>query len=251
MKMKKIIAAIAAAAVSVSAMAVTAFAAQDASGLADGTAYLNLNKADWSEYTAEWTNAEITGDGSYTVSMTAADPVDFGQFNALEVVNGESKFGRTYVITIDSIKVNGTELTIGNSYTCSADGAGVTTRVNIYNEWNSPNTDADDNGVVDCRAADGDVMSKTAQVVTMDDLAGVTSLEVSFTVSGTGAGAADTAAADDTASDDAAAADDTAAEPAADTAATTPASTGNTASVVMLAVMAVAGTAAVASRKRK
>lgn len=110
-------------------------AAQDTSALADGTAYLNINNADWSEFDAEWTNAEITGDGTYTVGMVAKEGQSLVQFNALEVVNGESVLGTGCVLTVDSIKINGEEVELqGKSYTCSADGAGVTTRVNIYNE---------------------------------------------------------------------------------------------------------------------
>lgn len=54
MNIKKIVAAIAAAAVAVSTMAVSAFAAQSTDSLADGTAYLNINLSDWSEFDATW-----------------------------------------------------------------------------------------------------------------------------------------------------------------------------------------------------
>ena len=245
MKIKKILAAVAATAVAVSTMAVSAFAAQDTSGLADGTAYLNLNKADWSEYEAEWTNAEITGDGTYTVSVKMAEPTDLGQFNALEILNGETKFGTTYIVTVDSIKLNGVEVKTAEGFTCSADGAGVTTRVNIYNEWNSPDDSATNpNGDLDQRVADGDVMSKSARMVgSMDDLAGTETLEVTFTVSGIGAAAAP--------ADETVETTDTAEAPAADSAPTTSATTGNVPAAVMVSVMAVAGAAAVASKKRK
>lgn len=244
MKIKKILAAAAAAAVAVSTMAVSAFAAQDTSGLADGTAYLNLNKADWTEYEAEWTNAEITGDGTYTVSMKASEPIDFGQFNALEILNGETKFGTTYVVTVDSIKQNGVEIKTEEGFTCSADGSGVTTRVNLYNEWNSPDdTATNPNGDIDQRCADGDVMSKSARLVgTMDALAGTETLEVTFTVSGIGGAAAAEEAAPAETADEA---------PAADTAPTTTAATGNAAVASIAAVMAVAGAAAIAAKKRK
>lgn len=247
MKIKKILAAVAATAVAVSTMAVSAFAAQDTSGLADGTAYLNLNTADWAAFDAEWTNAEVTGDGTYTVSMKAASPVDLGQFNALEIMNGETKFGTTYVVTVDSIKINGVEVKTAEGFTCSADGAGVTTRVNIYNEWNSPDDSATNpNGDLDQRAADGDIMSKSARMVaSMDDMAGTETMEVTFTVSGIGGAAAP---AEETT--DAADTTDAAEAPAADTAPTTTAATGNVPVAVMVSVMAVAGTAVVATKKR-
>lgn len=238
MKIKKIVAAIAAAAVAVSTMAVSAFAAQSTDSLADGTAYLNINLSDWSEFDATWENAEITGDGTYTVSMTGADGINIGQFNALEIKNGETVFNRTYTVTVDSIKINGVEQKIGEGYTCSADGVGLTTRVNLYNEWNTPSEDVSDDGAVDCRAADGDVMSKTARMIDASCLETATNdIEVTFTVAGTGAAAtADTA-------------ETTEAAPA--TTETTSTATGNASAAMIAAVMAAAGVAAIAAKKRK
>ena len=169
--------------------AVPVLAAQDSSSLPDGTAYLNINNSEWSEFDAEWVNAEITGDGSYTVSMTAAEAQDLSQFNALEVVNGESVLGTGAVITVDSIELNGEKIELqGSSYTCSADGSGVTTRVNLYNEWNAPDATATagDDKHADCRVAEGNVADATACLWTADQLTGVTSIVVNFTVSGFG-----------------------------------------------------------------
>ncbi len=169
--------------------AVLVLAAQDSSSLPDGTAYLNINNSEWSEFDAEWVNAEITGDGSYTVSMTAAEAQDLAQFNALEVVNGEEVLGTGAVITVDSIELNGEEIELqGPSYTCSADGSGVTTRVNLYNEWNAPDATATagDDKHADCRVAEGNVADATACLWTADQLTGVTSIVVNFTVSGFG-----------------------------------------------------------------
>ena len=240
MKIKKIVAAIAAAAVAVSTMAVSAFAAQNTDSLADGTAYLNINLSDWSEFDATWENAEITGDGTYTVSMTGADGINIGQFNALEIKNGETVFNRTYTVTVDSIKINGVEQKIGEGYTCSADGVGLTTRVNLYNEWNTPSEDVSDDGAVDCRAADGDVMSKTARMIDASCLETATNdIEVTFTVAGTGAAAtADTAETTDAAE-------------TTETTETTSTATGNASAAAIAAVMAAAGVAAIAAKKRK
>ena len=240
MKIKKIVAAIAAAAFAVSTMAVSAFAAQNTDSLADGTAYLNINLSDWSEFDATWENAEITGDGTYTVSMTGADGINIGQFNALEIKNGETVFNRTYTVTVDSIKINGVEQKIGEGYTCSADGVGLTTRVNLYNEWNTPSEDVSDDGAVDCRAADGDVMSKTARMIDASCLETATNdIEVTFTVAGTGAAAEATA---DTAETT---------EAPAETTETTSTATGNASAAAIAAVMAAAGVAAIAAKKRK
>ncbi|MDE5819491.1 MAG: hypothetical protein K2I07_09260 [Lachnospiraceae bacterium] len=191
-RLKKLLAAVFACSLVLSAMPVNA--AQDTSGLADGTAYLNINNADWDEFEAEWTNAEITGDGSYTVSMNAAEPQSLAQFNALEVVNGESVLGTGCVLTVDSIKINGEEIEMqGPSYTCSADGGGVTTRVNIYNEWNAPDetATAGDDKHVDHRIAEGNLMDATACLFSSDYLTDFQSIEVNFTVSGYGTQAAE------------------------------------------------------------
>lgn len=179
--------------------AVPVLAAQDASALPDGTAYLNINNSDWQPFDAEWVNAEITGDGSYTVSMTAAEAVDLGAFNALEVVNGEEVLGTGAVITVDSIELNGEEIELqGSSYTCSADGLGVTTRVNLYNEWNTPDATATagDDKHADCRVAEGNVADATACLWTAEQLTGVTSIVVNFTVSGFGTAGGPAEAAD-------------------------------------------------------
>ena len=191
-RLKKLLAAVFACSLVFSAMPVNA--AQDASGLADGTAYLNINNADWGEFEAEWTNAEITGDGSYTVSMNAAEPQSLAQFNALEVVNGESVLGTGCVLTVDSITINGEEVELqGPSYTCSADGGGVTTRVNIYNEWNAPDetATAGDDSHLDNRVAEGNLMDATACLFSSDYLTDFQSIEVNFTVSGYGTQAAE------------------------------------------------------------
>ena len=197
-KFKKVLASILAGTLVLS-NAVPVLAAQDSSSLPDGTAYLNINNSEWSEFNAEWVNAEITGDGSYTVSMTAAEAQDLSQFNALEVVNGESVLGTGAVITVDSIELNGEKIELqGSSYTCSADGSGVTTRVNLYNEWNAPDATATagDDKHADCRVAEGNVADATACLWTADQLTGVTSIVVNFTVSGFGTAGGPAEAAD-------------------------------------------------------
>lgn len=197
-KFKKVLASILAGTLVLS-NAVPVLAAQDASALPDGTAYLNINNSDWQPFDAEWVNAEITGDGSYTVSMTAAEAQNLAQFNALEVVNGEEALGTGAVITVDSIELNGEEIELqGPSYTCSADGSGVTTRVNLYNEWNTPDATATagDDKHADCRVAEGNVADATACLWTADQLTGVTSIVVNFTVSGFGTAGGPAEAAD-------------------------------------------------------
>lgn len=197
-KFKKVLASILAGTLVLS-NAVPVLAAQDASSLSDGTAYLNINNSDWQPFDAEWVNAEITGDGSYTVSMTAAEAQNLAQFNALEVVNGEEVLGTGAVLTVNSIELNGEKIELqGSSYTCSADGLGVTTRVNLYNEWNTPDATATagDDKHADCRVAEGNVADATACLWTADQLTGVTSIVVNFTVSGFGTAGGPAEAAD-------------------------------------------------------
>ncbi len=173
----------------------SALAAVDVDALEDGTAYLSINNVDWADYDAEYTNALITGDGQYTVSMEADEPQDLVQFNALQVKNGESVLGNGCILTVDEIKINGEVIELqGDSYTCSVDGAGVDTRVNLYNEWNTP-VDADGKVGDDFRSL-SDPADTTAMLWSSDLQTGVQSVEVTFTVSDYGVFV-------DTASDDA------------------------------------------------
>lgn len=203
MKLRKIFAGIMAAAVAVSAMAVTA-SAVDAQGT-DGEALIAFAGGDWTaQYWAdggEWASVEttaiITGDGTYTVSVDAkstgideetgdeyvAEGTSDLAFAALQVVNGETLFPGM-VITIDSVEFDGSAVTLaGTPYTSSDDG--VTTRVNLFNEWVSVLPD-------DARTVDGLAADATAQPV--DRAVGAwETMTVTFTVSGTGAAAAEDA----------------------------------------------------------
>ena len=185
MKLRRLFAALAAGALAVSAMAISAFA------YADGEAYLSINNGDWTDYEKTEQTVTVDKDGTYTVSMTAAEEVlNLAPFQALQIENGETFNNNTYVVTIDKIVIDGTEVALaGPCYTCSADGAGKTTRVNIYNEWNNPDWKVDENGFCDCRIAnEADKDTATARLIPADYIgnadAGLTSIEVTFTVSG-------------------------------------------------------------------
>ncbi len=182
---KKVVTALATAAMAVTLVPVNALAGPDTADYADGTAYLNINNSDWAEFEREDVDANVTSDGTYTVSMVAEEEQNLAQFNALEIVNGESVIGNGAIVTIDEIKLNGEAIELqGPSYTCSADGGGIITRVNLYNEWNSP---VDDNGVPgDDVRAEVDPATTTACLWTAEQLEGVSSVEVTFTVSGFG-----------------------------------------------------------------
>ena len=120
-------------------------------------------------------NAQITGEGTYTVSLDFSDcgMAKGVSFSALGISNGEQLFpGYTY--TIDEILINGEayEMT-GKGYTCSDDGK--CTRVNLYNGW--VNTVPDD-----ARTADGDMTDCSPQILQLTDGKRVKTISVTFTV---------------------------------------------------------------------
>lgn len=180
-KFKKVIAASLVGLMTASLIPVSAYAAQSTDDIASGTAYLNVNNEEWSDFDAEWTNAVIDGDGDYTVSMVASEPQDLALFSAVEIKDGELLFGNGYTVTVTSIRINGEEAKSGEGYTGSVDAMGISTRVNLYNEWADPPTVPDDT-----RCADGDLASKTNKMFDVSCLKGVKSMQVDFTVSGLG-----------------------------------------------------------------
>ncbi len=246
MKIKKIIAAAAAAVVAVSTMAVSAFAdtyhaylnvqtnpgwiyrdAWDSAQYGRDVAGWDYNKlaanGEAADIAGTFTDVEITADGTYKVSLTGAD------------LSGEEKFSQLYVTTdipMGSATVTNVKVTIDGQEKYSFDEA--------YQ------ADADKKSYVDFHVIN----------IWNDDLGGDEglfgymmpndSVEIEFTVSGLGSGAAASNEADT-------------AEPAETTetttetteTATTSPKTGNVPAAVMVSVMAVAGAAAVASKKRK
>ena len=213
MKLKKIIAAVAAAAVAVSTMAVNAFAA-------DYTAKLGFADTAWAAQDWE-SSVQVTGDGTYSIESTAvAGAVDFGVF----VIDIEGMFADNPEATavLDSVEIDGAAIDFDAAKIVYGDiEEKGNYRIEIYNQYG---TSKDDPGV-----------NQATPIAS--------SVKVTFTVSGLGGAAADATA-------DAPAADTTAEAPAAD-ATTTSTGTGNTTAAVILSVMAVAGAAAVAARKRK
>lgn len=213
MKLKKIIAAVAAAAVAVSTMAVNAFAA-------DYTAKLGFADTAWAAQDWE-SSVQVTGDGTYSIESTAvAGAVDFGVF----VIDIEGMFAENPEATavLDSVEIDGAAIDFDAAKIVYGDiEEKGNYRIEIYNQYG---TSKDDPGV-----------NQATPIAS--------SVKVTFTVSGLGGAAADATA-------DAPAADTTTEAPASD-ATTTSTGTGNTTAAVILSVMAVAGAAAVASRKRK
>lgn len=189
---------------------------EDAVAAESGDAYLAIVDDQW--WIQYWGKNEdmltydagvvpITGNGDYTVSVTA-DTNGFRfdttgdvndqytpsglSFMSVMIKDGETKFPGA-VITVNSVKIDGKELTLsGKPYTSSDDG--IETRANLYNEWVEP-----DKLPEDARCADGplytgegdnltpaaNIGDYTPQAVNKDDFNnGWTTVEVNFTVSG-------------------------------------------------------------------
>lgn len=175
--------------------------------------------------------ADIQGDGTYTVSVNA-DTNGF-RYDTTGDVNGEyTPEGLSFlsvmipdgetmypgaVITVDSIKVDGNEIALSaKNYTSSDDGK--ETRTNLYNSWvNAPSEDArtPDGALYD---EDGNALDAcadySAQIVDPADFSQWTTVEVTFTITGTGAEGGAPAEDADAAGDAPDAAEDAAAEEA-------------------------------------
>lgn len=179
----------------------------------------------------DFTDAEITGDGTYTVSLTG--DFDFGSDETLNLlfVSTDIPLDAGVSITDVHIKIDGNDKYTFDEAFLSPDETTYLQPMAI-NIWNS-----------DLGGADG-LFGYTMPT---------SSVEVEFTVSGMG-GAAEAAPEEDTAAEETAA-EDTAAEESTDAPAsddtTTAAATGNASAAVIAAVAAAAGAAAVLSRKRK
>ncbi|WP_303825062.1 hypothetical protein [Ruminococcus flavefaciens] len=149
--------------------------------------------------------AHISGNGDYTVSVTA-DTNGFrydttgdinGEFAvkglgfAAVIIDDAEEAMPNAVITIKNIKVDGKDIElVKKSYTNTESGS---VRANIFNEWVS-----DDSIPADAKSAEGALFNNndtnspseindggfSAQIVSRDDFAQWKNVEVSFTVSG-------------------------------------------------------------------
>ncbi|MCI7350107.1 MAG: hypothetical protein MSH60_05050 [Ruminococcus sp.] len=196
----------------------------------DGTNYFD-HLTGWDGPTATnnggtFTDAEITGDGTYSVSLTG--DFNFGSDEALNLLFVSTDIPLDAGITISDVKVKidgSTKYTFDEAY-LSPDAAEYLEPMAI-NIWND-----------DLGKADG-LFGYTMPT---------SSVEVEFTVSGMAAAPAEETT--EAAPEETAAPAETEAAPA-DTTETTAPATGNASAAAIVAVMAVAGTAAVISKKRK
>lgn len=241
MNFKKIIASVAAAAVAVSTLAVSAFAA---------TVTLN------SEYTGGWSQSAlipksefeaIGGDVKVVLEVERHDPlVGDGNYLLKPMNAAENWDAITDQLTSDTaIRKSDGFIVVGKDVTSVEFVVPEATWQSFHGYINDGVEDETSSGL---SFQVNDVIIKSAEL-------SAGSAEGEFTVVDEETSAdimkngvpADTAA--DTTAD--AAADTTEDAPAADTAATTATATGNTSAAVIVSVMAVAGAAAIAAKKRK
>ena len=126
----------------------------------DGTEYAGVTAS----------NVTVDGAGTYTVGLTFDTPAAGVAFAAVGIKTGEKTFPG-YFIDVKEIKVNGEAIEIGKAYTSSDDQ--VETRANIMNEWVSELPK-------DARRADANLEGAAPIIVNKDDLAEVTTIEITF-----------------------------------------------------------------------
>jgi hypothetical protein len=117
-------------------------------------------------------NAEIKDFGDYTVGLEFAEEAQGLSFAALGIVNGEKTYPGAY-LKINAIRVNGEDVAFTKGYTSSDDG--ITTRMNIYNEWVSELP-------ADARSFEGTTEGAAPIIVDKEAFAAVKSVEVDFSV---------------------------------------------------------------------
>lgn len=116
-------------------------------------------------------NVEVTGEGTYTVSLDLSDLSANGfAFSALGISNGE-KFFPGYIVDIKEILINGEAyVPEGDDYTSSDDGK--CTRVNLYNQWVSSVPE-------EARIVGGDLSNATPKLIDVGNK-NIETLEITF-----------------------------------------------------------------------
>jgi hypothetical protein len=119
-------------------------------------------------------NATVTGPGTYSVGLdftqTADGKASGLAFAALGINTGERSFPG-YLINIKEIKVNGNPISFSKGYTSTDEG--VTTRMNIFNEWVSGMPK-------DARSWDGEVDDANWIIIDKAAFDSVETVEVTF-----------------------------------------------------------------------
>lgn len=122
------------------------------------------------------TMAKVKGNGDYTVGLdftgTADGKASGVAFTAIGLKTGEFTYPNA-TIELKSIKINGEEVAFTKGYTSSDDG--ITTRMNLYNEWVAELP-------ADARSFDQDLTDAKAVIVDKEAFAEVEKIEVTFTL---------------------------------------------------------------------
>lgn len=176
--------------------------------VAENTAYFAFADESWgNQYWGEGsdgntagvvaTDAKITGPGQYTVSVdftgTESGKATGLAFTAIMIENGEVNFPG-HLIQLDSIVVNGEEISFTKNYTsCDADGKNQL-RTNLFNQWAGDITDPKNNP----RTADGSLTDASATIVDPAAFAEVETLSCTFTLLSADGGAEEAPAAETT-----------------------------------------------------
>ena len=121
------------------------------------------------------TDAEITGEGTYTISLDFTG-TEYGQTNSITFAAiglswGEVLYPGYYIENIQ-IKVNGEDYPLTADYYTTADDK-VCTRVNLINEWVDKLPD-------EARRADGDLSNASPVIIDKDTFVGIETLEITF-----------------------------------------------------------------------
>ncbi len=248
MKLKKIVAAVAAAAVAVSAMAVNAFALSTKDYVKDGTIYLVSEKAEEPNWTADAGVAvtDIYG-ATYHVTFDAAEVANESTWigggigsNSNSTGWAQNEWGRNDKPIVADLE-NGTITWLSDKPIFAADDAYAQIWLQTWGGTVTVNS-------VDILGAGGTVIATGEEAAAPAEEA--TTEEAPAEEA---APAEEEVVADEAPAEEAPAAEEAVEEaPAADAeAATAPAATGNTTAAVIVSVMAVAAAAAVVAKKRK
>ena len=260
MKLKKIVAAVAAAAVAVSAMAVNAFALSTKDYVKDGTIYLVSEKAEEPNWTADAGVAvtDIYG-ATYHVTFDAAEVANESTWigggigsNSNSTGWAQNEWGRNDKPIVADLE-NGTITWLSDKPIFAADDAYAQIWLQTWGGTVTVNS-IDILGAGGTVIATGEEAAAPAEEATTEEETAAPAEETADEAPAEEAAPADEeVVADEAPAEEAPAAEETVEEaPAADAeAATAPAATGNTTAAVIVSVMAVAAAAAVVAKKRK
>ncbi len=261
MKLKKIVAAVAAAAVAVSAMAVNAFALSTKDYVKDGTIYLVSEKAEEPNWTADAGVAvtDIYG-ATYHVTFDAAEVANESTWigggigsNSNSTGWAQNEWGRNDKPIVADLE-NGTITWLSDKPIFAADDAYAQIWLQTWGGTVTVNS-IDILGAGGTVIATGEEAAAPAEEATTEEETAAAPAEETAEEAPAeeAAPAEEEVVADEAPAEEAPAAEETVEEaPAADAeAATAPAATGNTTAAVIVSVMAVAAAAAVVAKKRK